>query len=409
MEAHAVRLAQKRVHPLTEGRRDLRDLKTITIDGPSTLDYDDALSISLEDDHLLSGDSYRRCGLFYRQRGYGRRRGICQSQFDLYAGSKESHVAPALSEGLCSLKAGEVRPAISTLIKITPQAQIISYEMTASLIQVTHQWTYGDIDAMLAGDVELSALHELAQAYRNQRLDNGALPIELPEISIGLTPGWDPLITRVERETTSRFLVAELMILANDLTARLLAERQLPAVFRAQAGPRERLFERDQGSFFQNWMQRKQLSRFSLSSAPEPHAGLGLPAYATSTSPIRKYTDLINQRQVRAALGLEAPYSKGDIDYIIAALQEPMAQVGRLQFRRQRYWILKYLEERIGKKEEALVLHRRREGYAIVLRNYMIETILSGAENITLKPEDLIQVTVQHVNARNDILTVFLG
>ena len=112
---------------------------------------------------------------------------------------------------------------------------------------------------------------------------------------------------------------------------------------------------------------------------------------------------------MRAVLGLESPYSKDEIDFIIGALQEPMAQVGRIQFNRLRYWVLKYLESRIGKKEEALVLSRRREGYSILLTAYLIETHLLGAENITLKPEDLVQVTLQHVNARNDVLTVYLG
>ena len=71
--------------------------------------------------------------------------------------------------------------------------------------------------------------------------------------------------------------------------------------------------------------------------------------------------------------------------------------------------MLKYLERRIGQKEDALVLMKRRNGYAILLTDYMIECPLSGAEGIKLKPEDLIRVTVQHVNARNDALTVYLG
>jgi len=199
------------------------------------------------------------------------------------------------------------------------------------------------------------------------------------------------------------------MILANDLAARFLSGRNLPAVFRSQPEPRERLFDRDQGSLFQNWMQRKQISRFALTSTPEAHSGLGLPAYVTCTSPIRKYYDLVTQRQVRAGLGLETPYSTQEIDLTIASLAETMALVGRIQFRRHRYWLLKHLEGHIGKKCEAILLNKRRDGYAILLTDYLLECNLSGAEKIALKPEDLIQVTIQHVNARNDVINVYFG
>lgn len=390
-------------------RRDLRHLKIITIDGPGTQDFDDALSFSIEKDHYLLGIHIADVGSYVVRNDPCDQEAMARAS-SIYTADQRITMLPAvLSEGVCSLRAGETRQAISTLIKLSPQAKVIDFEIVASLIQVSHQLTYGDIDAELTSDEELGVLYQMAQAYRNRRLDEGALPIELPDLTVNLNVDFEPQVSRIDRDIASRSLVAELMILANDLAAGFLVQANLPAVFRSQVAPRERLYNRDQGTLFQNWMQRKQISRFILTSSPEPHSGLGVSAYATCTSPIRKYTDLVNQRQIRSVLGLEAPYRKEEIDFIISALQEPMAQVGRIQFRRQRYWVLKYMEGRIGKKEEAQVLGRRREGYTILLLNYMLETTLSGAENITLKPEDLIQITIQHVNARNDVLTVYLG
>jgi exoribonuclease-2 len=156
-------------------------------------------------------------------------------------------------------------------------------------------------------------------------------------------------------------------------------------------------------------MQRKLLSRFVLSTKPDMHSGLGLDAYITATSPIRKYFDLITQRQLRAAIGIEKPYTEQDVSQIIQKLENPMSCVARLQFRRNRYWLLKYLEGHIGKKEEAIVLSKRRNGYQILLTEYMIECMLPISGGINLKPEDLVQVTIQHVDARKDIFAVFLG
>ena len=217
------------------------------------------------------------------------------------------------------------------------------------------------------------------------------------------------MVSTVNRESPGRMLVSELMIMANALASRLLSENNLSAIFRSQAEPRERLIGNEKGTLFQNWMQRKQINRLVLGSTPERHAGLGLPSYVTTTSPIRKYFDLVTQRQLRAVSGLEEPYTQNQIEAIIAAAEEPMMQVGRIQYRRQRYWLLKHLQACTGQKEEALVLFKRRDGYIILLQKYMLECRLSGADNITLRPEDLIQVTIQHVHPRNDVITVVLG
>jgi exoribonuclease-2 len=133
-----------------------------------------------------------------------------------------------------------------------------------------------------------------------------------------------------------------------------------------------------------------------------------LNAYVTATSPIRRYFDLVTQRQIRSILGLEAAYSKREIDDIIQLLQDPMSVIGRIQYRRNRYWLLKYLEAMVGEKEEAIVLGRRRNAYQVLLKEYLIECSLSLQNRYNLKPEDIIQVTIQHVDARKDMLVIFL-
>jgi exoribonuclease-2 len=156
-------------------------------------------------------------------------------------------------------------------------------------------------------------------------------------------------------------------------------------------------------------MQRKHLSRFILNTVPKHHTGLGLNAYVTATSPIRKYYDLVTQRQIRAVLGLETPSTPEEIDNIIQLLEQPMRYVSRLQFTRHRYWLLKYLEKRIGQKEDAVVLYKKRNNYQILITEYMIERDLPLSGGIDLKPEDLIQITIQHADARRDVLSVFMS
>jgi exoribonuclease-2 len=322
---------------------------------------------------------------------------------------KISMLPTELSEGLCSLKAGELRPAISTMVNLSHSLEIIDYEILPSLINIKHQFTYYDVNLVADQNQDVMILREIAQKFRQRRLDAGAVQISVPEINVWLADDGTITVNKINRESPGRMLVAELMILANWLSAKYLAKHDIPAIFRTQPPPRERLYKGDEGTLYQNWMQRRFLSRFVLSHHAEKHSGLGLDAYVTTTSPIRKYFDLVTQRQIRAALGLEQLYTSEEIDRLIQLLEVPMGNVPRIQYGRHRYWLLKYLEQRIGEKEEAIVLKKHRNHYQILLSNYMIECDLPISGGFVLKPEDLIQVTIQNVRAREEQIVVYIG
>jgi exoribonuclease-2 len=390
-------------------RQDLTDLKLITIDGQSTLDYDDALSIERAGSNFRLGVHIADVGNYIKRDSDIDQEALSRGS-SIYMPDLKIPMIPApLAEDLCSLKEGMLRPAISLMVMLTPQAEIRGFEIFPSMIRVRRQLTYFEANMIAETDEEIKTLYHLAQNFQQYRLDHGAVQITLPEVNVWLNEEGEPVVTRTNRESPGRMLVSEIMILTNWLKAKFLAQQGLPAIFRSQPGPKDRLYRRNEGSVFQNWMQRKLLSRFVLSTKPDPHSGLGLDAYITATSPIRKYFDLLTQRQLRAAMGLEKPYTEQDVSQIIQKLENPMGCVARLQFRRNRYWLLKYLESHIGKKEEAIMLSKRRNGYQILLTEYMIECMLPVTGGVNLKPEDLVQVTIQHVNARKDILAVYLG
>jgi exoribonuclease-2 len=390
-----------------DSRRDLTELGVMTIDGAATQDFDDALSIEDLGDRYRVGVHITDVAHFVRRQSPVDREARLRGSTIYMPDAKIPMVPACLSDDLCSLKAGQDRPAITTFVTLTPDARVLDYEIVPSTIRVRNQLTYFDVNQMVDTDPGIKILYALSQAFRQQRLDQGAVMITLPEVNIWLEESGIPQFNRVDRESPGRFLVAEMMILANWIAARHLHEKGLAAVFRSQPEPRQRLFEGAGGTLFQNWMQRRHLSRFVLNTCAEPHVGLGLNAYVTATSPIRKYFDLVTQRQLRAALGLEAPYSETEIADIIQQLERPMSAVGQVQFRRQRYWLLKHLETRTGSRTEALVLAKRRNSYQVLLREYLLEANLPLPPASQLKPEDLVQVTIQHANARKDALAVF--
>ncbi len=402
-------LIQRSPSCLENYRQDLTDLKLITIDGQSTLDYDDALSIERAGSNFRLGVHIADVGNYIKRDSDIDHEALSRGS-SIYMPDLKIPMIPApLAEDLCSLKEGMLRPAISLMIMLTPQAEIRGFEIFASLIRVKRQLTYFEANMIAETDEEIKTLYHLAQNFQQYRLDHGAVQITLPEVNVWLNEEGEPIVSHTNRESPGRMLISEIMILANWLKAKFLARHGLAAIFRSQPRPKERLYRRNEGSIFQNWMQRKLLSRFVLGTKPDMHSGLGLDAYITATSPIRKYFDLLTQRQLRAAIGLEKPYTEQDVSQIIQKLENPMGCVARLQFRRNRYWLLKYLEGHIGKKEEAIVLSKRRNGYQILLTEYMIECMLPVSGGVNLKPEDLVQVTIQHVDARKDIIAVYLG
>ncbi|RLB99634.1 MAG: exoribonuclease II [Deltaproteobacteria bacterium] len=390
-------------------RQDLTDIPLITIDGQATLDFDDALSLEMIDGYYRLGIHISDVAHFIKKDDPIDREASVRGSSIYTPDQKIPMLPPSMAEGLCSLRADELRPAISTLVKLTPSAEIMDYEVVASWIKVKRQLTYYDVNMVAEEDKEIQALGNIARKFRQRRLSQGALQITLPEINIWINNDGEPVVNRINRESPARMLVAELMIMANWLMAGFLAKHRQPAIFRSQPPPRDRLYRNNEGSLFQNWMQRKLLSRFALGSEPRHHSGLGLDAYVTATSPIRKYFDLATQRQIRAVLGFDEPYAHEDVLKIINAVEQPMSTVSRIQYTRNRYWLLKNLEQRAGEKTEAVVLSKLRNSYLTLLKEYMLECRLPMSQGIELKPQDLVQVTLQHASARNDMLSVYIG
>ncbi len=388
-------------------REDLTHLEIITIDGQSTLDYDDAISLEKEEDGYRLGIHIIDVGYFIQD----------GDPIDLNARTRGSSIympddkipmlPPKLSEDLCSLKEGETRPGISTLVRLNRFFEIIDYNIVPSIINVHKQMTYTEANLHNGENDPITTLHKAATLFREKRLKAGAVQITLPEVNIWVEENGTIGISKIDRENPSRMLVSEIMILANSLMAEFLATHGVPGVFRSQPEPKKRLFKGIEPSLFSNCMQRKQLSRAVIGTKPEHHSGLGLKAYVTATSPIRRYYDLLTQRQIRGILGYEKPYSKDELDSLLQLVNIPIGNTGRAQFQRRRYWLLKHFETLKGTQVEAVVLGSQRDFFIVLLKDYMLEWRISSS-GLNLKPGDLLRVTIQHADARRDRLSIFV-
>jgi exoribonuclease II len=148
----------------------------------------------------------------------------------------------------------------------------------------------------------------------------------------------DDRIRIVERKRGSPVdkLVAEMMILANSEWGRQLADADVPGIYRVQGGGKVR-----------------------MSTVPAPHEGLGVAQYAWSSSPLRRYVDLVNQRQIIALTrGESPPYRKGGDELVIAMRDFELAYDAYAEFQRgmERYWCLRWIVQEQAQHTRASVV-----------------------------------------------------
>ena len=407
VEAEAEEVIKEGFSP--EGRRDLREIFLLTIDGPETRDFDDALSLEREGENFLVGIHIADVAAFVSRDSRlfkeALRRGTT-----LYLPERTiPMLPPRLSEGAASLVAGEDRPALSFLVRLSAAGEILSFEIVRSMVRVKERLTYEEAEARLAEDETLKTLHELAKRLFERRLAAGALPVFLPEIEVRVRDG-EIHLERLEF-TQARFLVSEFMILANFVAARFCQEMEIPAIYRCQAKPRERLINGEEQDLLINFLQVRQLSRGELLLTPEFHHGLGLPVYTTISSPIRRAVDLIMAHQLVSYLAEGKPcFSQENLSRFLRDLSPVLEAGGAVTSRTTRYWLLKYLKAHVrGIPLDGLVVEVHQRKAKVLLPDYMITVEVPLSPTFTPKIGAFLKVVLRGINPREDLIKAFVA
>ncbi|MEW6669903.1 MAG: RNB domain-containing ribonuclease [Thermodesulfobacteriota bacterium] len=378
------------------GREDLRGLFTITIDGPLTRDYDDAISMETTDGIVHLGIHVSDvAGLI--PAGSPLDRGAGERGTSLYMPRRQiPMLPPALSQDILSLRQDKDRPALSLLAKLDGQGNLLEYRFAATLIRVKDQLTYDRVNERCGQDERLGALCRLTRLMRERRIACGALLLPLPEIHVKVGGNGGISIELVSQETASKILVAELMILYNWLAARFCRDHGVPVLYRCQAKPSELVPMDDPNDLYCVLKQRGKLSPLEIRTEPGPHNGLGLDIYTNASSPIRRYFDLVIQRQIRNhLLGLRLPYGAEELERTRITLDPMLRELERMKRNRIRYWVLKYLSRHVGETFPALVMGMGKAKYRIVMTDFLLVTEMKRQEGQGLCEGDHILVKVR--------------
>src|SRR6266404_1455084 len=232
-----------------EGREDFRHLPIVTIDGETARDFDDAVYVEHRADrgwhlqvHIADVAHYVRTASALDQEA--RLRGT-----SVYFPDRAVPMLPeALSNGMCSLKPREDRLVMSALMEFDAAGRMKSSRMTPGIIKSAERMTYTNVNNVLEGDAEATALYaalahhfrdmkELALLLNARRNEHGSIDFDLPEPVIEFDEQQRMInITRSERNIAHR-LIEEFMLAANRAVAGYLLNRGIPALHRVHEKP----------------------------------------------------------------------------------------------------------------------------------------------------------------------------
>lgn len=391
------------------GREDLTDLDVFTVDSAATRDYDDALSVrELEHGLFEVGIHIADAAELVEQGTPLDREAEARASSVYLPDERISMLPPLLSEGILSLKAGEKRLALSFLIRLDFNANIVEARVCPSIVVVRRQLTYELVNEYLERESGLKALYELAVKLRQKRIDLGAVILPLPEIQVYVNDAGMVQITRYDKETPSQIMVSEWMIQANAMAAGYLAQRQMPSLYRNQAECRpETECVQSEHQLFHIYRQRRLFSRAELSTEAKPHCSLAVEKYATVTSPIRRYCDLIVQRQLKHALaGSPGAYSREQLDEAAGRLSAAQTKVFSIQRKWTRYWLLKYMEQEDMENLNALVLDKNARFAHLLIPELLLEANAPVPENAKFNQGDEVRIRIEKAIPREDVLKI---
>jgi exoribonuclease-2 len=364
------------------------DAPAFSIDDAATTEIDDAFSV------IFRPDGSTRVGIHIAAPALGITPG---SDLDRVAATRLSTVympgdkITMLPEDLIAqytLAENRDCPALSLYVDVAPDHSILSLTTQADVVRIAANLRHETLEplfneATIGGDGpeypfrrELEWLFGFARQLEAAR--GKADQIQRNDFVFKVAGERVEILTRVRGNPIDK-LVSELMILTNSRWGEMLADKGVAGVYRAQTGGKVR-----------------------MTLKPAPHEGLGVSHYAWSTSPLRRYVDLLNQRQILAAASGDTPPHAGNDAMLFAAVRDfELAYDAYAEFQRgmERYWCLRWLLQESIREIDATLWREnliRLDGLPFVAK-------VTGAP--TLNPGDRMRVAVENIDLLDIDLT----
>ena len=415
------------------GRLDLRDWQTVTIDGEDAKDLDDAITLVKEGELYKLGVHIADVSNYVQENSAldveALKRGT-----SVYLVDRVIPMLPhKLSNGICSLNAGENRLALSCIMMIDAKGNVVDHTIAETVIRVDRRMSYTSVKKILEEHDEterreyeelvpmFELMQELAAILRKKRMKRGSIDFDFPETKIILDEKGRPVEIKPYDRNVATKIIEDFMLIANETVAQDYFWQELPFVYRTHENPDAEKIKK-LGTFINNFgytihigqdeVHPKELqkllmkidgtpeealiSRLTLRSMKQAkyttintgHFGLATNYYCHFTSPIRRYPDLQIHRIIKD--NLRGRMNTGKIDHYEKILPEVAKHSSEMERRADeaeretdKLKKVEYMEERIGQVFEGVISGVTEWGFYVELPN-----TIEGLVHVTTLTDD---------------------
>lgn len=329
------------------GRKDIRNLQTVTIDGEDAKDLDDAITLSKEGNLYRLGVHIADVSHYVTENSPLDKEAVKRGT-SVYLVDRVIPMLPhKLSNGICSLNAGTDRLALSCFMDIDEKGNVVGHEVAETVLCVDRRMTYTSVKKILEDHDEeerkeyeelvpmFELMSELADILREKRRKRGSIDFDFPESKIKLDKNGHPIeILPYDRNKATK-IIEDFMLIANETIAEDYFWQEIPFVYRSHENPDTEKIQQ-LGIFINNFgysikinqdeihpkelqklllkidntpeealisrLTLRSMKRARYTSSSDGHFGLATKYYCHFTSPIRRYPDLQIHRIIKENL-----------------------------------------------------------------------------------------------------------
>lgn len=401
------------------GRMDIRSWRMVTIDGEDAKDLDDAISITKEGENYQLGVHIADVTNYVQERSALDREAY-ERGTSVYLVDRVIPMLPhALSNGICSLNAGEDRLALSCIMTVNPKGEVIDHKIAETVVHIDQRMSYTSVKKILEDrdQEEMEAykefvpmfelMAELAKILREKRHRRGSIDFDFPESKIMLNADGTPTEIKPYDRNTATKIIEDFMLLANETVAEDYFWQEIPFVYRTHDVPDEEKIQK-LCTFINNFghsmhvankeVRPKEIqkllakvdgtpegdfiSRLALRSmkqakyTPENtgHFGLAAQYYCHFTSPIRRYPDLQIHRIIKETL--RGRMNENRMEHYESILPEVTKHASQMERRAEeaeretiRLKKAEYMEQHIGEVFAGVISSITKWGMYVELEN----------------------------------------
>ena len=401
------------------GRMDLRDWQTVTIDGEDAKDLDDAITITKEGNKYILGVHIADVTNYVQEHSALDAEALNRGT-SVYLVDRVIPMLPhKLSNGICSLNAGENRLALSCIMTIDEKGNVIDHTIAETVIKVDRRMSYNSVKKILEDKDEaeieeykelvpmFELMQELAEILRKKRMKRGSIDFDFPETKIILNEQGKPVEIKPYDRNVATKIIEDFMLIANETVAQDYFWQELPFVYRTHDNPDSEKIQK-LATFINNFgytirigqdeVHPKELqkllmnidgtpeepliSRLTLRSMKQAkyttvstgHFGLATHYYCHFTSPIRRYPDLQIHRIIKD--NLRGRMNAKKIEHYEKILDEVASRSGKMERRAEeaeretdKLKKVEYMSEHIGETFEGVISGVTEWGFYVELPN----------------------------------------